>query len=132
MDSIRQKLAEHNAWLDSLTPEARNEYLAKEIQAQRGEEAMTDITPTQEDRDAAIDFLDCLGFPNMASMVSGKATLKDAMGEKALTILARHRQAAIASVIAHATTPEAVKRATRAINVSGKLQDAITAALTEV
>jgi hypothetical protein len=78
---------------------------------------MTDITPTQEDRDA------------MQSILWVRTIIddQDAIAEA----FARHRQAAIASVIARATTPDAIKRATRAINVSGKLQDAITAALTE-
>lgn len=72
----------------------------------------------QEDRDAAQALLWTLGAKNVDGVALD---------------FARHRQAAIASVIAHATSDEAVDRALTAWNVSDseEMKAAILAALNE-
>jgi len=70
---------------------------------------MTDTTPTQEDRDAAAG-IDCFNYTYI------KEGLRNGTWDEHQLVqaFARHRQAAIASVIAHATS-------------AGGLDDALTA-----
>jgi len=103
---------------------------------------MTDITPTQEDRDAAWEYRpEGFGPSDKSPWDAGTYDFFE-QGEKILAF-ARHRKAAIASVIARATTPDAIKRAKLTyLNESEFCTDygretmqpmkaAITAALTE-
>jgi hypothetical protein len=92
---------------------------------------MTDITPTQEDIHAAKLYLQGAGPWKLDEIGIGE-------NDYLVQCFARHRQAAIASVIAHATSADALKRAEQAwMNRdladpnSNPIRDAITAALTE-
>jgi hypothetical protein len=103
---------------------------------------MTDITPTQEDRNAAAAWFDRAEADGLIR----RGNRKDI---PLVNAFARHRQAAIASVIAHATSDEAVERALQAeCDIPGcqwddlytegvarikrmKMEKSLTAALTE-